>query len=121
MSRDLFENGEVVTDGKGNKGQIFRFWYEREKRHYFRVRLIEGPLRSAGKMWVSVLGWRGLVDYGGTIDQRCCKCGRDFRSPLPLAPGEEFCKVCAGGEELAVWLKDYGARLKAWTEQRTGA
>lgn len=114
MSRDQFENGELVIDGRGNKGQVFKFWHDRESRYYFRVRLIDGPLRLAGKMWVSVVGWRGLVDYAdGTIEQRCCRCGRDFRSPLPLAPGEEFCLRCAG-EPIEKWLKDFSIRSQAY-------
>lgn len=120
MPRDQwFQNGETVIDGRGNTGQAVRLWNGRDKVWYFKVRVTEGPLRDAqptGTVWVSVSGWRGLVDYvGGTIEIRCVQCDRDFLSPLPLAPGEEFCQVCAG-EPLERWLKDYPYRVAAQRE-----
>jgi hypothetical protein len=115
-----FQNGEDVTDGRGNRGRAYRFWDDVEKVSYFRVRVTSGPLREArphGHVWVSAVGWRGLVDYdNGSIEHICLECCRSFVSPLPLAPGEEFCKACNEGQELALWLKDYAGRLKAWQQ-----
>lgn len=51
------ENGAIVTDGKGNTGQVFRFWNDQMHRYYLRVRVIEGPLRQSGQMWTSPNGW----------------------------------------------------------------
>lgn len=113
-----FQNGEAVEDGRGNRGRAYRFFNEIDGAYYFRIRVTSGPIRdakAAGDVWVSASGWKGLVDYqGGTEPQRCCQCGRNFLSPIPLAPGEEFCKVCSGGDELAVSIRDFAGRLKAW-------
>lgn len=51
------QNGDFVTDGRGNTGQVFRFWNDQMRRYYVRVRVIEGPLRQAGQMWTSPDGW----------------------------------------------------------------